>query len=330
MIFGAFLFSGILVAAFGWQLNRARRRAAPRRWRRRLFAGLAVSCGLVATLCFACGACAYWYTHRTPPPPLRRDLFRGVEYVRDVRRSPRPMVIHLVRVDLRAPGIAFLVTPPGGAADGHVMRARKTSTFLAEFGVQVAINANYFYPFRSESPWDYYPHEGDGVDVCGYAASRGQVYSDKRWRDGTLFISADNRASFEEPAGGGPVFNAIAGNGFLMRHGAVVPPPADEDKPYPRAALGLDASGERMLLLIVDGKQPGYSEGATLTELAAIARQFGGHDVIRLDEGGSCALAVEGRHSGQASLLNVPINNRVPYRERVVANHLGVSAQRLP
>jgi hypothetical protein len=32
---------------------------------------------------------------------------------------------------------------------------------------------------------------------------------------------------------------------------------------------------------------------------------------------------------GRPRLLNVPINNRIPYRERVVANHLGVFAERV-
>jgi exopolysaccharide biosynthesis protein len=48
-----------------------------------------------------------------------------------------------------------------------------------------------------------------------------------------------------------------------------------------------------MMLFIIDGKQPGYSEGATLGELGVIVREHGALNAIRLDEGGSCALAVE-------------------------------------
>src|SRR3712207_8609410 len=54
-------------------------------------------------------------------------------------------------------------------------------SFVEEFGLQVAINANYYFPFKSNSIFDYYPHEGDAVEVCGYAASRGNVYSEKKW-----------------------------------------------------------------------------------------------------------------------------------------------------
>ncbi len=323
MIWSALLVAGVVFAWRARRLWRAGRRRGG--WGRWAVWGPIPLLAVLAAAGFAGGGYMFWYTHRSQPSAERRVLFRGIEYVRDVRQLPRPMVVHVVRIDLAAPGIKFLVTPPGGAA-GHELAARKTTRFLREFECQVAINANYFYPFRSNSPWDYLPRAGDGVDLCGFAASRGIVYSNKRWRPGTLYISADNRASFEEPVGA--VYNAISGNGFLVRGGAAVPPPADEeDKPYPRAALGLDAAARTMLWVIVDGKQPGYSEGATLAELSGILRGLGADDAIRLDEGGSCALAVEER-PGRAGLLNVPINNRIPYRERVVANHLGVYADR--
>jgi hypothetical protein len=324
MIYGTFFLTAILSGLAAWQVGRVRGRVTRRGGR----VGLSVLIGLligVAALCAGAGSYATWYVHRGQPEPVRRGLFRGVEYVRDVRRSPRPMVIHVVTIDLDAPGLGFRVTPRGGP-DGHVLKARKTSAFVAEFGVQVAINANYFRPFQSKSPWDYYPHPGDGVDVDGVAASRGDVYSSRPWREGTLYISADNRASFEKPVGA--VFNAVSGFGFVVRNGEVVAR-ADDDLarvPYPRAAVGLDKTARRMFFIVIDGKQPGYSEGATLDELGAAAAGYGVYDLVRLDEGGSCALAVEER-PGRASLLNVPINHRIPYCERVVANHLGVFAE---
>lgn len=269
----------------------------------------------------------FWYTHRSQPDAVREELFRGIVYSREIRRSPREMVIHVVAIDLREPGVRFFVTP-GKPTAGCDLSAMKTSAFLKKFKLQIAINANYFYPFRSESPFDYFPHTGDGVNVCGFAASEGNVYSNKSWRPGTLYISKENRASFDSPVG--PVYNAISGGGFILKGGVVQPPPliADEkDQPYPRAALGLSKDGGKMFLFVIDGKQPGYSMGATLTELGRIVLEHGAEDGIRLDEGGSCALAAEGS-GGRVRMLNVPINNRIPYRERVVANHLGVFAER--
>jgi exopolysaccharide biosynthesis protein len=234
----------------------------------------------------------------------------------------------VARVDTRAPGISFLVTP-GEATDGRDLPARKTSKFLEKFDVQFAVNANYFYPFRSESPWDYFPHAGDGVTLCGFAASRGDVYSDRQWNPGTLYLSAKNEASFDWPIG--PVYNAISGNGFVARGGKVLPPPlmsGEEDQPYPRAGVGLTNDGRTLVFVMIDGKQPGYSEGATLGELGQVMSEHGCELAVRLDEGGSCAMAIEG-DGGREELLNVPINKRIPYRERVVGNHLGVFARRV-
>jgi hypothetical protein len=323
MIYSAFLLGGAVLGLFARWLNRRRRRSA-RRVRRVAWASSSAIAILLTLLCLSAGGYMFWYSHRPRPPSERRALFRGIDYVRDVRNSPRPMIVHVATIDLAAPGVHFLVTP-GERTDGRDIRARKTSKFVERFGVQLAINGNYFYPFRSESPLDYFPHDGDGVDLCGVAASRGDVYSKKKWVEGTLYISADNRASFDAPVGA--VYNAIAGNGFVVRGGAPVAS-AERDEPYPRAGLGLSADRRRMTFFIIDGKQPGYSEGATLAELSRVMIEFGVHDGVRLDEGGSCALAIEER-PGRARLLNVPINNRIPYRERVVGNHLGVFAGRL-
>ncbi len=78
--------------------------------------------------------------------------------------------------------------------------------------------------------------------------------------------------------------------------------------------------------MVVDGKQPRYSEGATLEELAAILLEHGASDAVRLDEGGSSTLVIRGP-SGRPMLLNCPINSRIPDYERPVANHLGIFAQ---
>ena len=79
---------------------------------------------------------------------------------------------------------------------------------------------------------------------------------------------------------------------------------------------------------VADGRQPNYSEGVTLGELADIIRQHGGHTALNLDGGGSSTIVVEGP-DGHPRVLNSPIHGRVPPGvERPVANHLGVFATR--
>ncbi len=82
-----------------------------------------------------------------------------------------------------------------------------------------------------------------------------------------------------------------------------------------------------MILLIVDGCQPNYSEGMTLAELGEIAIDYGAYTALNLDGGGSSTLVVEGA-PGKALVLNPPIHRRIPPgRQRPVANHLGIFAK---
>ena len=96
-----------------------------------------------------------------------------------------------------------------------------------------------------------------------------------------------------------------------------------------RAGLvALDAAGTTLLLVVVDGRQPNYSGGVTLPELADLVVEFGGWAALNLDGGGSSTLVAEGP-DGRPRVLNSPIHGRhPPGRERPVANHLGVYAAR--
>ncbi len=91
----------------------------------------------------------------------------------------------------------------------------------------------------------------------------------------------------------------------------------------------LDKSREHFLIFVVDGRQPNYSEGIPLPELAEIAIKHGADIALNLDGGGSSTLVKEGA-DGEAVVLNSPIHLRVPPgRERPVANHLGIFAPEL-
>ncbi|MEO3868812.1 phosphodiester glycosidase family protein [Nonomuraea sp. B12E4] len=61
----------------------------------------------------------------------------------------------------------------------------------------------------------------------------------------------------------------------------------------PRTMAGIDRRG-RLLLVTVDGRLSGGSEGFTLAEGAAFMRSLGAVDALNLDGGGSSAMAVNG------------------------------------
>jgi hypothetical protein len=68
----------------------------------------------------------------------------------------------------------------------------------------------------------------------------------------------------------------------------------------PRTALGVTADGH-MLLVVVDGRQPGYSVGMTLQELADLMQSLGAVNAINLDGGGSSTMWVNGMLANRPS-----------------------------
>jgi len=286
-----------------------------------LFLLLLSLCG-VASLTLLAGLLGFNWLGMLPrpqPEPANERLFQGVQYSRSVRQSPRPLVIHVVTIDLRSEGLRLLVTPGDPKAE-HSLSARTTSKFLNDFNVQVAINGDGFSPWYSNNLLDYYPRTGDLVEPIGYAASDGKVYSENLHDQPVLYFSRTNLARFGSPPG--RVYNAISGNAMLVQDGGIRP--GLESDPEPRTAIGLDRRGRKLILVVVDGRQPGYSHGATLEELAQILIDAGAYAGMNLDGGGSTTLVAE--RGGRADVLNSPINHGIPGLERPVGNHLGVFA----
>jgi hypothetical protein len=270
-----------------------------------------------------------WFLFQRPPRTnLERPLFQGITYRRESRSSPRPVMIHLVRIDLTTAGIRALVTPGTPGSDGQETNARTTSAFLREFNLQLAVNASFFNHFREKTPWDYYPHPGDRVNAIGTAISNQQMYSPARPNWSTLCLAANQRAQIVEtgncPKG---TAQAVAGNVMFVRQGQPVPTPPewkDADRPYARVAVARDRAGQILWLIVVDGKQPFYSEGMTMTELTRLAIDLGADTALNLDGGGSTTLAIESQTG--VTVLNAPIHTKLPLRERPIANHLGFYA----
>lgn len=287
---------------------------------------LKVLAASVSVLALASLSAWFWYHHRAQPPNERRRLFDGVEYVRESTKSPRPLVIHVISVDLDAQGINF-VTTNGVPHSELPYKAQLTTQFLGETGCQVAINADFFLPWHSTAPWDYYPHVGDPCHPYGLTVHDGTIlYNKKEYADRpTLFLNG-NRASFSRPQS---LENAISGDLIFVQDGKVR---KDRIKlPYhtelhPRLAIGLDKAGRHLIILVVDGRQPSYSEGVDMQEMGEIAIRHGVDIMMNLDGGGSTTLVCQDRN-GQPELLNCPIDNHIPNRERPVANHLGIRAR---
>lgn len=272
---------------------------------------------LFSILLFIVIAPSIYFSGRPLPIEMKRSLGDGITYRRKVHTDPRLWVAHIITIDLHTAGISFMVTPPDDKKGEYPLNARTTSQFLREFNLQIAVNGDGFNPWYSNSLLDYYPHIGDPVLPIGTTILRGVRYSEGNRP--TLYISKDNVAQFGSP--GGKIYNAISGSHMLVVEGAPIEG-LDSETPAPRTAIGVDFGPDRLVIVVVDGRQPFYSEGATLTQLADLLIEYGVYTAMALDGGGSSTLVIE--ENGRARILNSPIDSHIPGRERPVANHLGV------
>jgi len=249
--------------------------------------------------------------------PDWKPLFRGVDLAAAHRTGDLPQAVFTARIDLKEPSIRFLATPSNGEKPGET-DGRTTSQFLEEFHCQLAINASPFSPV-GDAP-------GEPKDIIGVSESEGDLYSKPHGSHAALVITRDNRVSMSY----GPfrleeAYNAVGGFGMLVVKGEIET--ADGER-HPRTAAGISQDGRYLYLLVIDGRQGSYSAGATTLETAEWLVRLGAYEAINLDGGGSASLVVDDGRGG-ARVVNRPIHNNVPGKERVNGNHLGVFAQKL-
>jgi hypothetical protein len=245
--------------------------------------------------------------------------------------------LHIVDIDLAAPGVRFRLTPRGGPL--HTIK-QTTLEYLRQQRAQIAINAHFF------EPWPAPGIDPGTASLVGIAASDGDVYSPftdkppKRyaiWPNAPgLNISADGRAAIIHRGAADPngyavrekvkLHNALAGSEQIVTGGKVtVADSAWNRRLAPRTAIGLTAN-QHLILAVVDGRQRAVSEGMTVRELAEmLAGRCRAADALSLDGGGSTTLAIA---DPAPRLVNVPVGvNDAAGTQRAVGSSLAVFAR---
>ena len=255
---------------------------------------------------------------RSPRTNIQEQLFPGVVYQRKIFSQPRPYILHLVAIDLSKPNIKPFVTPPNLNNKNKSNSAMTTSLFVKKFDLQLGINGSFFSPFKENTPTDFYPKNGDLVDALGENISNRQRYGRQNQKWNILCFSGSNTATIAKKSCPIDTVQGIAGNEILVDSGKSII--GQDTENYSRSAVGIDGKN-RLWLIVVDGKQPFYSEGVSLKELADIFVAIGCDRALNLDGGGSSTLVMN--KLGSIAILNAPTHTKIPMRERPVANHLG-------
>jgi large repetitive protein len=122
-------------------------------------------------------------------------------------------------------------------------------------------------------------------------------------------------ASFELEAAWRDVKMAIGGSELLVKDGVVT---TNSDPAFhPRTAIGTKADGS-VVMIEIDGRTPGFSEGVQLMELGKIMKDLGVVNALNLDGGGSSTFVARLPGETTRKILNRPSDGG----ERKTANGL--------
>ena len=257
---------------------------------------------------------------------------------------PDLMVIYAMRVNLTDTNIQFYASPQistGYSVDDEETAGYTTSTFLTKHSLQLAVNANYFHdPGTSdtESP-DYLARAGTPYDLIGLEISQGTVVSPQDSSDytATFMFTTNNEATWfptnwpPNPTDGiytavtGPyailVSNVNVGSNYINSAG-------DIHSVNPRTAMGLSPDRHYLYILVIDGRQSGYSNGALDWEAARWLQLLGATDGADMDGGGSSCLVIQNT-TGTPVEVNHDSATASDGRQRTVGSHFGIHAKPL-
>jgi hypothetical protein len=228
----------------------------------------------------------------------------GLQYQLREVTDPRPNRIHILRVDLgrgKVRPVVVLPADPDGEGPGEVALTNPLK-LAANPAVLAFVNTN---------PWDSLPDaagkrnrawfEGQVVNIEGLAATHGQLRSPPE--KASIWIAADGRVHIGDKPDPAEVVEGLAGFQPIVKDGALAASP-DEVR-HPRTALGTERGGRILWLVVVDGRQKGYSEGMSLYELAEVMRGLGCQEAVNLDGGGSSIMGLVGQ-DGLLQIMNSP------------------------
>lgn len=244
-------------------------------------------------------------------------------YLECVNKDDQPVKLFLLVADPKKIGFELAVTGDGKPyenkktdAEGNVISSRlmypiATIEEMAKeaiangLDVCAATNADFFDMFGDNHP-------------SGLSVKCGEVLSNPDSArpffgvldDGTPVISsfADN------PEYKGKLKFAVGGSHIMSKNGE----PGDFAfiEPFgftrhPRTAVGICEDG-KILVLVVDGRLPHHSNGATLVDLALTLKQFGAVDSINLDGGGSSIMLLRPDGEAEFERQNTPADLHRP------------------
>ena len=260
----------------------------------------------------------------------------------------RLQAVRCVRVDLSDPDVQLSTTPRAAnyVAESSETLSLTVSNFLKNNGLKVAGNANFY----NASPGGSDPQsEGVPCEVYGLMISTGTVVSAADSGDGGRYASLmfttnktpvfalNNRPPGTNTAG---IYSAVTGYYPVLTNGvnlwaiysnqlASAYPDASMHDPQPRTSYGVSQDGRYLFMMVIDGRQGGYSDGAIDQETGQWLLLFGASDGLNMDGGGSSTMYMADCAGNPVALTHSAYVATGRGRERYIGSHFGVSAKPL-
>jgi hypothetical protein len=249
--------------------------------------------------------------------------FPGISYYSETRTNP-PTRLWVAEINLTTPGLRVRVAPGGPDPDGpgkwQTTLMPPTQIALREH-FDLVVNGDFFearFIKDAEGKSSGY-RAGQWATVVGSAVTDGKVWSVSQAPRPCLVVHTNRTVTIDTLAMPPPDdWEVIGGNTLLIKDGEDVAPPVKTR--HPRTVVGLDATGTKLILLVVDGRKPGVAVGMSYEELAQEMFKLGCRQALNLDGGGSSVMAIRDPGSEQMKILNKPTDGH----ERAVADVLGI------
>ena len=229
----------------------------------------------------------------------------GIRYINKKSTEPIDNSIHILQINLKSklvrPKVELGPDPDGeGKAEASLSDPRKLASHPS---VLAFINTN---------PWDSFPNKegkknrswylGQPVDIHGLAGTNSNMRSTIAPGNTSVWFDEKGKVYFghklvDTPKEATSGFQLIVSDGKLS---------VNEGGPrHPRTAIGTDKKSETLWLVVVDGRQKGYSEGMNLHELATVMKNLGCWVATNMDGGGSSVMGLL-NEEGKMKIMNRP------------------------
>ena len=227
-----------------------------------------------------------------------KTLQKGVDYLAIETTTPRLMKVYLMRVDLTLPGLYFSTTErdadwgkPMPDYPEMMIRTKRIRTidFMNNARAKgenmiVAVNAAPWAPWVK--PYNHKYGEPKGINI-----SNGVVVSDVKPHKAVFWVDKAGKVGMsrelkEEQYPDMAV--AVSGFAVILEDGKDCS--GTNQSLHPRISFGLSKDRRYLYFLVVDGRQPEWSLGATLKDLSDYMIAAGASDALNMDGGGSSSM----------------------------------------